>query len=65
METVTNTHVPILFNVPFRRDPDFVPHELLDTLQTCLTEPASRAALYGLGGVGFVFPRLKQFGSHC
>ncbi|KAI0398797.1 P-loop containing nucleoside triphosphate hydrolase protein [Xylaria palmicola] len=41
------------FNVPFRRDPDFVKREsILDRVQQACSAPASRAALVGLGGVG-------------
>ncbi|KAI0407259.1 P-loop containing nucleoside triphosphate hydrolase protein [Xylaria palmicola] len=40
------------FLVPFRRDADFVERKtILDRLQAC-PSPASRTALFGLGGVG-------------
>ncbi|KAI1368986.1 P-loop containing nucleoside triphosphate hydrolase protein [Xylaria arbuscula] len=41
------------FNIPFRRDNDFVKREnILNQLSQILSGPASRAALAGLGGVG-------------
>ncbi|KAK3655914.1 hypothetical protein LTR22_010072, partial [Elasticomyces elasticus] len=40
-------------NVPFRRDPHFVERApLADQIRAKLSEPAGRAALVGLGGVG-------------
>ncbi|KAN0085314.1 P-loop containing nucleoside triphosphate hydrolase protein [Elaphomyces granulatus] len=38
--------------VPFRRDRDFVHRETLSEIQTRCSQPASRVALVGLGGVG-------------
>ncbi|KAF2182136.1 hypothetical protein K469DRAFT_669907 [Zopfia rhizophila CBS 207.26] len=38
--------------VPFRRDRDFVHHEILSEIQRRCSQPASRVALVGLGGVG-------------
>ena len=38
--------------VPFRRDPHFVDREILDELDLKSQQPACRAALVGLGGVG-------------
>ena len=38
--------------VPFRRDKDFVKRRSLDRIHQICAEPASRAALVGLGGVG-------------
>ncbi|KAN0085309.1 hypothetical protein V8E54_001776 [Elaphomyces granulatus] len=38
--------------VPFRRDRDFVHREILSEIQTRCSQPASRVALVGLGGVG-------------
>ena len=38
--------------VPFRRDPDFVYRETLSKIQLACSQPASRVALVGLGGVG-------------
>ncbi|KAI0103841.1 P-loop containing nucleoside triphosphate hydrolase protein [Nemania sp. FL0031] len=41
------------FTIPFRRDVDFVEREaILERLHKACLEPASRAALVGLGGVG-------------
>ncbi|KAI0968709.1 P-loop containing nucleoside triphosphate hydrolase protein [Xylaria arbuscula] len=41
------------FNVPFRRDPDFVERKtILDQIHQASLQPASRVALVGLGGVG-------------
>ncbi|KAI8633501.1 P-loop containing nucleoside triphosphate hydrolase protein [Xylariaceae sp. FL1651] len=41
------------FNIPFRRDNDFVERKyLLDRIQRACSAPGSRAALVGLGGVG-------------
>lgn len=41
--------------VPFRRDPDFVDRAaLLDQIRERCSAPASRVALVGLGGVGYV-----------
>jgi hypothetical protein len=41
--------------VPFRRDPDFVARAtLLDQIRERCAAPASRVALVGLGGVGYV-----------
>jgi hypothetical protein len=38
--------------VPFRRDPDFICRDVfVDLVQRC-SEPGSRTALVGLGGVG-------------
>ena len=39
--------------MPFRRDPDFVSREELDTVNEKLSIPAARVALVGLGGVGY------------
>jgi hypothetical protein len=42
--------------VPFRRDPDFVDRgTLLDQIREQCSAPASRVALVGLGGVGWVY----------
>ncbi|KAF2258231.1 TPR-like protein, partial [Lojkania enalia] len=42
-----------LFIVPFRRDPDFVDRgDLLSQINKRCSQPAGRAALVGLGGVG-------------
>lgn len=38
--------------VPFRRDPDFVDRDILTEIEEKCLQPASRAALVGLGGVG-------------
>jgi hypothetical protein len=38
--------------VPFRRDPDFVKRDILSDIQSKCSQPAARAALVGLGGVG-------------
>ena len=38
--------------VPFLRDRDFVHREILSEIQTRCSQPASRMALVGLGGVG-------------
>jgi hypothetical protein len=38
--------------VPFRRDDDFVARDSLDNIQHICAQPAGRAALIGLGGVG-------------
>jgi hypothetical protein len=38
--------------VPFRRDRDFVYREVLSDIQRRCSQPASRVALIGLGGVG-------------
>jgi hypothetical protein len=41
--------------VPFRRDTDFVDRAaLLDLIRERCSAPASRVALVGLGGVGYV-----------
>jgi hypothetical protein len=41
--------------VPFSRDPEFVDRpEILEWIHKKLAEPAARAALFGLGGLGFV-----------
>ncbi|KAI0907663.1 P-loop containing nucleoside triphosphate hydrolase protein [Ustulina deusta] len=41
------------FNIPFRRDTDFVKRDtILNQLHQACLEPASRMALVGLGGVG-------------
>lgn len=41
--------------IPFRRDTDFVDRgTLLDQIHEKCSAPASRAALVGLGGVGYV-----------
>ena len=41
-------------NIPFLRDPDYVNRRsLLDQIHEKLSMPASRAALVGLGGVGY------------
>ena len=41
--------------VPFRRDPDFVGRgDILAQIQERCSQPAGRAALVGLGGVGYV-----------
>lgn len=41
------------FNVPFRRNPDFLDREaLLDQIREKCAAPALRIALVGLGGVG-------------
>ncbi|KAI8624325.1 P-loop containing nucleoside triphosphate hydrolase protein [Xylariaceae sp. FL1651] len=41
------------FNVPFRRDADFVERKtILDRIHQACLQPASRVALVGLGGVG-------------
>jgi NACHT NTPase-like protein len=40
--------------VPFRRDQDFVHREILSEIQSKCPQPASRMALVGLGGVGYV-----------
>ena len=41
-------------NIPFLRDPDYVDRQsLLDQIHEKLSMPASRAALVGLGGVGY------------
>ncbi|TGJ81185.1 hypothetical protein E0Z10_g7582 [Xylaria hypoxylon] len=41
------------FNVPFRRDADFVERKtILDRIHRACLQPASRVALVGLGGVG-------------
>jgi len=41
-------------NVPFRRDQDFVDVGIIDDLYSRCSVPASRAALVGLGGVGYI-----------
>lgn len=38
--------------VPFRRDPDFIDRDILAEVDEKCSQPASRAALVGLGGVG-------------
>jgi hypothetical protein len=38
--------------VPFRRDLDFVDCDILSEIHPRCSQPASRAALVGLGGVG-------------
>ncbi|OCK72835.1 hypothetical protein K432DRAFT_411387, partial [Lepidopterella palustris CBS 459.81] len=38
--------------VPFRRDRDFVDRDILSEIHQICSQPASRAALVGLGGVG-------------
>jgi hypothetical protein len=38
--------------VPFRRDPDFVDRDILPEIHRKCSQPASRVALVGLGGVG-------------
>lgn len=43
--------------VPFRRDRDFVHRNILHDIHTKCSEPASRLALVGLGGVGCVYKR--------
>jgi hypothetical protein len=40
--------------VPLRRDRDFVHREILTEIQSKCSQPASRVALVGLGGVGYV-----------
>jgi hypothetical protein len=40
--------------VPFRRDLDFVDCEILSEVDKRCSQPASRVALVGLGGVGYV-----------
>jgi hypothetical protein len=40
--------------VPFRRDNDFIERDSLDKVCRICAEPAARAALVGLGGVGWV-----------
>lgn len=43
------------FNVPFRKDYDFVERgDILDQIHERCSRPAGRAALVGLGGVGYV-----------
>lgn len=45
-----------LSNVPFPRDTDFVKRGLLsDEIHERMSAPGGRLALYGLGGVGYVF----------
>ncbi|KAF2000044.1 hypothetical protein P154DRAFT_576377 [Amniculicola lignicola CBS 123094] len=39
-------------NVPFRRDPDYVDRDIFESIDQICREPASRAAIVGLGGVG-------------
>ena len=47
-------------NIPFLRDPDYVDRQsLLDQIHEKLSMPASRAALVGLGGVGYNSNGLK------
>ncbi|KAL1603478.1 hypothetical protein SLS60_005065 [Paraconiothyrium brasiliense] len=47
--------------VPFRRDPDFIPRgTLLDQIRQRCAAPASRVALVGIGGVGYVLQQ-KHF----
>lgn len=44
-----------LSTVPFRSDPDFTNHgTLLDLIYKKKSTPASRIALIGLGGIGYV-----------
>jgi len=44
-----------LFTVPFRRDPDYVGRSKISAwIREKCVGPAARAALFGLGGVGFV-----------
>ena len=40
--------------VPFRRDGDFVYRDILSEIHRRCSQPASRVALVGLGGVGYV-----------
>jgi hypothetical protein len=40
--------------VPFRRDQDFIDCEILSDIRHICSLPASRAAIIGLGGVGWV-----------
>jgi hypothetical protein len=47
--------IPLLaWIVPFRRDKDFIDRDSLDEACRICAEPAARAALVGLGGVGWV-----------
>src|SRR6266487_3727453 len=45
--------------VPFRRDRDFVCRDILSEIHRRCSEPASRVALVGLGGVGYVCTTLR------
>src|SRR5947207_6859804 len=44
--------------VPFRRDRDFVYRDILSEIHCRCSQPASRVALVGLGGVGYVCTKL-------
>jgi hypothetical protein len=43
-----------LSTIPFRRDDDFITRESLEAVRRICSIPEARAALVGLGGVGFV-----------
>jgi hypothetical protein len=43
-----------VWTVPFGRDPDFVNRESLDRVHQICNQPAGRASLVGLGGIGSV-----------
>ena len=51
LDTTSTLPIPSS-TVPFRRDRDFVHREILSEMQSRCSQPASRVALVGLGGVG-------------
>jgi hypothetical protein len=51
LDTLSTRPIPSS-TVPFRRDRDFVHRGILSEIQTRCSQPASRVALVGLGGVG-------------
>ncbi|KAN0069055.1 TPR-like protein [Elaphomyces granulatus] len=52
LQTASDTRPTPSSTVPFRRDRDFVHREILSGIQIRCSQPASRVALVGLGGVG-------------
>jgi hypothetical protein len=54
--TLTDDSIKAPFIVPFRRDAEFIARgDIFDRIHEKLEKPASRVALSGLGGVGYVF----------
>jgi hypothetical protein len=48
------------WTIPFRRDNDFIERDSLDKVCRICDEPAARAALVGLGGVGWVLQTIYR-----
>jgi hypothetical protein len=58
----TNSQMPLLpaSTVPFLRDPDFVDRpEIMAWIRDKCADSAARAALVGLGGVGYVTEQIS------